>query len=78
MFHMKPWKALLSKQFHLPVAWNLTIWREGKPVTEYRDGTKISFANGIKMLKKYKEHEAETSIFDEFDFMDSREEGLRY
>lgn len=30
------------------------------------------------MLKKYKEHEAETSIFDEFDFMDSREEGLRY
>jgi hypothetical protein len=47
-------------------------------VTEYRDGTKISAANGIKMMKVFRDHQHESSIFDEFDYMDQREEELRY
>ena len=55
----------------------LTRARDGKPITEYRDGTSISFASGIKALKKFMVTESKTSIFDEFDYMDGREQDLR-
>lgn len=42
-----------------------------------RDGTRLSYENGTKMMKIFKEAEAETSIFDDFEFMDNREEKLR-
>lgn len=46
-------------------------------MTQLRDGTKISFRTGMKMLKIFKEKQIEGSIFDSFPFMDEREEKLR-
>jgi hypothetical protein len=46
-------------------------------VTSLRDGTKISFENGLKMLKIFKEQECTGNIFEAFEFMDDREEKLR-
>lgn len=43
-----------------------------------RDGTRLSFENGIKMLKIFKEAPNEHSIFEDFTYMDNREEKLRY
>lgn len=52
--------------------------REGdKSVTALRDGTRLSFENGVEMLRGFKETRTTSSIFDAFNYMDSREEHLR-
>jgi len=48
-----------------------------KPIPSLRDGTKISFENGIKMLSLFKDTEGYGNIFEAFAYMDDREEKLR-
>lgn len=48
-----------------------------KPVTQHRDGTKLDFETGMKMLKVFEKTETTDSIFNEFGFMDEREEKMR-
>lgn len=48
-----------------------------KPIPSLRDGTKISFENGVKMLSLFKDTEGYGNIFEAFAYMDDREEKLR-
>jgi len=50
---------------------------QDKQVTQHRDGTKFDFETGIKMLSIYENFKAQKSIFDDFCYMDDREEKLR-
>ena len=49
----------------------------GKPVTSLRDGNRICFQNGIQMLKIFRENSDLGNIFEDFPYMDDREEKLR-
>lgn len=53
------------------------IYYMDKPVTHHRDGTKLDFETGMKMLKIYEKADDSNSIFDEFAYMDDREEKMR-
>lgn len=54
------------------------IYFGDKPVYQHRDGTKLDYDTGIKMLRVFeKAPAAGESIFTEMKFMDSREEKLR-
>jgi len=48
-----------------------------KPVTQNRDGTRLDFNTGIKMLKVFEQSKSTESIFNAFTYMDEREEKLR-
>lgn len=50
---------------------------QDKSVTQHRDGTRLDFEAGMKMLKVYEQFEAKASIFEDFTYMDDREEKLR-
>lgn len=50
---------------------------ENKPVTHSRDSQEVKLEQGIEMLKIFKDHEAETSILDDFNFYDEREKALQ-
>ena len=50
---------------------------QDKQVTQHRDGTKFDFETGIKMLSIYENSKTQKSIFDDFVYMDDREEKLR-
>lgn len=50
---------------------------ENKPVTHSRDSQEVKLEQGIEMLKIFKDHEAETSILDDFSFYDEREKTLQ-
>jgi hypothetical protein len=49
---------------------------DNKPVTHSRDSQEVKLEEGIEMLKIFKEHEADTSIIDDFDYYDEREKVL--
>lgn len=49
---------------------------DNKPVTHSRDSQEVKLEEGLEMLKIFKEHEAETSILDDFNFYDEREKDL--
>ncbi|KAF4390446.1 hypothetical protein G4B88_024452 [Cannabis sativa] len=46
---------------------------DNKPVTHSRDSQEVGFIQGIEMLKIFKDHDARTSILDDFYFYDDRE-----
>ncbi|PON36283.1 YTH domain containing protein [Parasponia andersonii] len=46
---------------------------DNKPVTHSRDSQEVGFKQGIEMLKIFKDHDARTSILDDFYFYDDRE-----
>lgn len=48
-----------------------------KLVTQHRDGTKLDFDVGLKMLKVFEQTKTTESIFNDFQFMDEREEKMR-
>ncbi|KAI7730113.1 hypothetical protein M8C21_029370 [Ambrosia artemisiifolia] len=50
---------------------------EHKPVTHSRDSQEVKFEEGIAMLKIFKEHDAGTSILDDFSFYDEREKSFQ-
>lgn len=54
-----------------------TIFQGDKPVTQHRDGTRLDYDIGMKMLRVIASTESSSSIFDEFNFMDNREEKMR-
>lgn len=57
---------------------NFAHLKEGdKPVTTLRDGTRLSFETGMEMLKIFTSTQTTSSIFDDFKYMDEREESLR-
>ncbi|KAM7480823.1 hypothetical protein LguiB_005406 [Lonicera macranthoides] len=49
---------------------------DNKPVTHSRDSQEVKLEEGIEMLKIFKEHEADTSIVDDFEFYNEREKVL--
>ena len=52
--------------------------KEGdKCVTALKDGSRVNFKNGIEMLKVFQKAKQPTSTFDDFPYMDQREEHLR-
>lgn len=53
------------------------IFFMNKQVTHHRDGTKLDFETGFKMLKVFDQNKGQDSIFDDFHTMDNREEKLR-
>lgn len=53
------------------------IFFMNKQVTHHRDGTKLDFETGMKMLKVFDQSKSPESIFDDFHTMDNREEKLR-
>ena len=54
-----------------------SIYYLNKQVTHHRDGTRLDFETGMKMLKVFDQSKSADSIFDEFQLMDNREEKLR-
>lgn len=44
-----------------------------KPVTHSRDSQEVKLEKGIEMLKIFKEHDADTSLLEDFEFYDERE-----
>nr|GEX50088.1 YTH domain-containing protein [Tanacetum cinerariifolium] len=44
-----------------------------KPVTHSRDSQEVKLEEGIEMLKIFKEHDADTSLLEDFGFYDERE-----
>ncbi|XP_015881762.3 YTH domain-containing protein ECT4 [Ziziphus jujuba] len=50
---------------------------DNKPVTHSRDSQEVRLKQGIEMLKIFKDHDARTSILDDFDFYNDREKLLR-
>ncbi|GAA0181145.1 RNA metabolism protein [Lithospermum erythrorhizon] len=46
---------------------------ENKPVTHSRDSQEVKLEQGIEMLRIFKNHDAETSLLDDFTFYDERE-----
>ncbi|KAM7264654.1 hypothetical protein ACFE04_002337 [Oxalis oulophora] len=50
---------------------------DNKPVTHSRDSQEVKQEHGIEMLKIFKDHEARTSILDDFDFYNERENLLK-
>ncbi|PWA82539.1 YTH domain-containing protein [Artemisia annua] len=50
---------------------------DNKPVTHSRDSQEVKLEVGITMLKIFKEHEADTSILDDFNYYDEREKDLQ-
>lgn len=50
---------------------------DNKPVTHSRDSQEVKLEVGNAMLKIFKEHEADTSILDDFGYYDEREKDLQ-
>ncbi|XP_059636702.1 YTH domain-containing protein ECT3-like [Cornus florida] len=50
---------------------------DNKPVTHSRDTQEVKLEQGIEMLKIFKEHDADTSILDDFSVYDEREKALQ-
>ncbi|KAG6428513.1 hypothetical protein SASPL_112765 [Salvia splendens] len=49
---------------------------DNKPVTHSRDSQEVKLEQGIEMLTIFKNHDAETSLLDDFNFYDEREKAL--
>ncbi|KAI3443479.1 hypothetical protein Pfo_000144 [Paulownia fortunei] len=49
---------------------------DNKPVTHSRDSQEVKLEQGIEMLNIFKNHDAETSLLDDFNFYDEREKTL--
>ncbi|KAH6817292.1 hypothetical protein C2S51_000895 [Perilla frutescens var. frutescens] len=49
---------------------------DNKPVTHSRDSQEVKLEQGIEMLKIFKNHDADTSLLDDFNFYDEREKAL--
>ncbi|XP_057768124.1 YTH domain-containing protein ECT1 [Salvia miltiorrhiza] len=49
---------------------------DNKPVTHSRDSQEVKLEQGIEMLMIFKNHDAETSLLDDFNFYDEREKAL--
>lgn len=75
------WSGIMNIKWHQikDVHYNnmADLKEDNKSVTALRDGTRLSFENGIAMLKAFKKNQTKTSIFDDFAYMDQREEHLR-
>ncbi|PSS36352.1 YTH domain-containing family protein like [Actinidia chinensis var. chinensis] len=50
---------------------------DNKPVTHSRDSQEVKLGQGIEILKIFKDHDAETSILDDFSYYDEREKALQ-
>ncbi|KAJ6381255.1 hypothetical protein OIU77_030021 [Salix suchowensis] len=50
---------------------------DNKPATHSRDSQEVKLEQGIEMLKIFKDHDAPTSILDDFEFYDQRERALK-
>ncbi|KAI3711817.1 hypothetical protein L1987_70364 [Smallanthus sonchifolius] len=50
---------------------------DNKPVTHSRDSQEVKLEAGNAMLKIFKDHDAETSILDDFSYYDEREKDLQ-
>nr|XP_043624112.1 YTH domain-containing protein ECT1-like isoform X2 [Erigeron canadensis] len=50
---------------------------DNKPVTHSRDSQEVKLDVGIAMLKIFKDHDADTSIIDDFSYYDEREKDLQ-
>ncbi|CAK7345839.1 unnamed protein product [Dovyalis caffra] len=50
---------------------------DNKPVTHSRDSQEVKLEQGIEMLKIFKDHDAPTSILDDFEFYDQCEIALK-
>ncbi|WOG90994.1 hypothetical protein DCAR_0310242 [Daucus carota subsp. sativus] len=50
---------------------------ENKPVTHSRDSQEVKLEQGLAMLKIFKEHEADTSMLDDFVYYDEKERSLQ-
>ncbi|MQM01580.1 hypothetical protein Taro_034338 [Colocasia esculenta] len=48
-----------------------------KPVTNSRDTQEVKLEEGLKMLNIFKNHEADTSIIDDFDFYEERQRAMQ-
>ncbi|KAJ7969455.1 evolutionarily conserved C-terminal region 5 [Quillaja saponaria] len=77
-----------SGQF--PVRWHIikdvpNLWfrhillenNDNKPVTHSRNSQEVNLKHGTEMLKLFKDHDACTSILDDFDFYDQQERTLK-
>ncbi|XP_051132075.1 YTH domain-containing protein ECT4-like [Andrographis paniculata] len=49
---------------------------DNKPVTHSRDAQEVKLEQGVEMLKIFKNHDADTSLLDDFNFYDEREKAL--
>ncbi|KAL6651344.1 hypothetical protein ACP70R_010269 [Stipagrostis hirtigluma subsp. patula] len=49
---------------------------ENKPVTNSRDTQEVKLEQGLQMLAIFKNHEAETTILEDFDFYEQREKAM--
>lgn len=49
---------------------------DNKPVTHSRDSQEVKLEHGVEMLKIFKNHDADTSLLDDFNFYDEREKTL--
>ncbi|KAL6843878.1 hypothetical protein ACP4OV_026449 [Aristida adscensionis] len=74
---------------HFPVKWHIVkdvpnnLVRhiilgnnENKPVTNSRDTQEVKLEQGLQMLAIFKNHEAETTILEDFDFYEQREKAM--
>ncbi|CAL5007609.1 unnamed protein product [Urochloa decumbens] len=50
---------------------------DNKPVTNSRDTQEVKLEQGLQMLTIFKNHEAETTILEDFDFYEQREKALQ-
>ncbi|AQK41051.1 evolutionarily conserved C-terminal region 10 [Zea mays] len=50
---------------------------DSKPVTNSRDTQEVKLEQGLQMLTIFKNHEAETTIVEDFDFYEQREKALQ-
>ncbi|KAL2533339.1 evolutionarily conserved C-terminal region 5 [Abeliophyllum distichum] len=49
---------------------------DNKPVTHSRDSQEVKLEQGLEFLKIFKNHDADTSLLDDFNFYDEREKSL--
>lgn len=53
--------------------------RDGElPVVQMKDGSRLSFESGLRLLEAFQHSEFVSNIFEEFECMDQREEKLRF
>nr|XP_029118643.1 YTH domain-containing protein ECT2-like isoform X5 [Elaeis guineensis] len=50
---------------------------DNKPITNSRDTQEVKLEQGLEMLSIFKNHDADTSILDDFDFYEEREKAMQ-
>ena len=71
-----PVRWVYVKDLHHDVVTNLEV--DGTSIVKLKDGSHLPFNTGIEVLKAFRDTDFISDIFEAFEYMDGREEKLRY